>query len=140
MRVLRFYLPLLVLFTLLSSCAPRSTDEEQIRELIAAGEAAAKARDTKAALACVADDYGDSNGLNKAQLGNFLRGYFFTRAKGDLLVTLGEFEFPSTDLARVDATVTLVSLRDPDRARLQLEFRRQGSGKWLVGRVERLDR
>lgn len=132
-------LPVLLAGVWLAACAPRSSDEDQLRALIAASEKAAKARDVNGMLAGVADDYADSMGFDKARLQNYLRGYFFTRSKAELLVTLGEFEFPSEDLARVDATATQVSLRDPDRVRLQLEFRRR-DGKWLVTRIERLDR
>lgn len=131
-------LVLLLAAAFLGACLPRSSDEEQLRKLISSGQAAAEARDTGTLLGFVAADYRDSNGFDKTRLQNFLRAYFFTHPKGKLVVTLGEFEFPSDGLARVEASVYRVALSDPDRVRLDVEFRREG-GRWQVSRVERLD-
>lgn len=130
-------LALFLAAALLTACVPHSSDEDQLRRLIDSAEKAAEARDTGALLALVAADYQDSNGFDKARLQNFLRAYFLMRPKVELLVTLGEFDFPSDGAARVDVTVVRVALRDPERVRLNVEFRREG-GKWLVSRAERL--
>jgi len=44
--------------------------------VIGSVENAAEARDTSDVLAFVADDYSDAQGLDRAQLQNFLRGIF----------------------------------------------------------------
>jgi hypothetical protein len=123
----------------LGSCAERSSDEEQVRELIAQVEAAAEARDTADVLAFVADDYEDSRGFDKSQLQNFLRGYFLANPKVELLVNVESLEFPADGLAQAKLTVTRLSLSDPDHERLEVELRRGDRG-WRVRRAERMAR
>lgn len=130
---------LLLTVALLSACVPRSSDEEQIRKLIDSVEQAAEARNTSAVLAFVASDYRDAQGFDKARLQNFLRGYFYLHEKVELVVLLGEFDFPSEGKATVEVTVARIELTDPERVRLQVEFRREGS-KWQVTRADRVER
>jgi hypothetical protein len=127
----------LVTALLLMACASRTSDEEQLRELIDAMETAAEARDASDVLAHVAADYQDANGFDRTQLRSFLHGYFLAHPRLELLVDLGEFEFPADGLARVDVTVTSVELNDPDRGRLRVEFRRN-RGEWQVSRADRV--
>lgn len=123
----------------LAACGARSSDEEKVRELFADVESAAEARDTSDVLAFVADDYEDTNGFDKTQLQNFLRGYFLANPKIELLVSIESLEFPADGLAKAELTVTRVSLSDPDRLHLKVELRRT-AGDWRVKRAERLPR
>jgi len=125
--------------TLLAACGTKSSDEEQVRALIDEVEAAAEARDTSEVLGHVSDDYGDSSGLDKPQLQNFLRGYFLAHPKLELLVNIESLEFPVDGLAHAVISVTTVELTDPNRQRLKLEFRRSG-GDWQVVRADRVAR
>lgn len=129
------FVSLCVALTFLVACGSRTSDEEQVRELLEAAEAAAEARDTSDVLAVVAPDYSDSQGLDRAQLQNFLRGYFLANPRVEILMTVQELEFPVDGLAR--ARVGLTSLPAGDRATLQLEFRKEG-GDWLVTRADRV--
>lgn len=121
---------------LLAACGTKTSDEQQVRALIDAIETAAEARDASDVLEHVADDYTDSDGLDKTQLQNLLRGYFLAHPKVELVVQIDSLEFPVDGLAQAVITVTTVELADPGRRRLKVEFRRGGDG-WRVARVGR---
>ena len=131
---MKFLAVLLTIFAL-SGCGARSSDEQQVRELIDGAEAAAEARDAGDVLAFVASDYSDSSGFDKTQLQNFLRGYFLVNPKIELLVSISELEFPVAGLGR--ARVGVTSLPAGDRATVQVEFRKQ-AGTWRVVRADRV--
>jgi hypothetical protein len=122
-----------------SACGSRSSDEEQVRDLIAGVESAAEQRDASDVLAFVAADYEDANGFDKSELQNFLRGWLLAHPKVELLVNVESLEFPADGLAQADISVTSVSLSDPDHVRLRVEFRRSG-GDWRVQRADRIAR
>jgi hypothetical protein len=131
--------PILVATILLAACGAKSSDEEQVRELIGAVEAAAEARDTSDVLEHIADNYADSAGFDKTQLQNFLRGYFLAHPKLELLVNVESLEFPVDGLAQAVVSVATVELTDPDLQRLKVEFRRVGR-EWRVVRADRVVR
>ena len=122
---------------LLAACAAKSSDEDQVRELIDGVEAAAEARDTSDVLEFVADDYADSSGSDKGQLRNFLRGYFLAHPKVELLVSIQSLEFPVDGLAQAVVTVRAIDFGGAEAQRLKVEFRRAGGG-WRVTRADRL--
>ena len=121
----------------LTACGSRTSDEEQVRALIDSLETAAEARDASDVLEFVAADYEDAQGLDRAQLQNFLRGYFLAHPKIELLVGVEALEFPADGLAQAELTVTSLSLTDPDRVQLKVELRREGDA-WRVSRADRL--
>ena len=121
----------------LAACGAKTSDEQQVRALIDEVETAAEARDTTDVLEHVADTYADSSGLDKMQLRDFLRGYFLTHPKLELVVNIESLEFPVDGLAQAVISVTTVELTDPNRQRLKVEFRRSGSA-WQVARADRL--
>ena len=131
--------PILVATILLAACGAKSSDEQQVRAVVDAVEAAAEARDTSDVLEHVADNYADSNGFDKTQLQNFLRGYFLAHPKIELLVNVESLEFPVDGLAQAVVTVATVEVTDPDLQRLKVEFRRSGK-EWQVVRADRLAR
>jgi hypothetical protein len=124
---------------LLAACGAKKSDEEQVRELVSTVEAAAEARDTSDVLEHVADGYADSAGFDKAQLQNFLRGYFLAHPKLELLVNIESVELPVDGLAQAVISVTTVDFTDPGVQRLKVEFRRSGSA-WQVVRADRVVR
>ena len=131
------FLTVLITAGLLAACGTRTSDEEQVRALIDELESAAEARDASDVLEFVASDYEDAQGLDRAQLQNFLRGYFLANPKIELLVNVESLEFPADGLAQAQLSVTRVSLSDPDRLHLEVELRRAG-GEWRVKRAERI--
>jgi hypothetical protein len=131
--------PILIAAILLAACAAKSSDEEQVRALIDSVETAAESRDASDVLEYVADDYADSNGLDKTQLQNLLRGYFLAHPKLELVVNIESLEFPVDGLAQAVVSVATVELGDPDLQRLRVEFRR-ADGEWRVVRADRAPR
>ena len=123
----------------LAACGAKTSDEEQVRALIDSAEAAAESRDASDVLELVADDYADSNGFDKTQLRNFLRGYFLAHPKLEVVVNIESLEFPVDGLAQAVVGVATVELADPDAQRLNLEFRRV-EGQWRLSRADRARR
>jgi hypothetical protein len=135
------FLAVLITTGLLCACAPQSSDEEKVRALIASVEKAAEARDSGDVLALVSPDYSDKQGLDKSQLQNFLRGYFLSHPKIELLVNIESLEFPVDGLARARVGFASVALDQlaGDTATLDVELRRV-DGDWQVTRADRVAR
>jgi hypothetical protein len=131
------YFTVLITVCFLAACGARSSDEEQVRELLAGMETAAEARDASDVLAYVADDYDDAQGFDKSQLRNFLRGYFLAHPKLEVVVNISRLEFPADGLAQAELSVSTVELNDPDHARFKVEFRRV-DGDWRLSRADRV--
>ncbi len=129
------FVSLCVAVIFLAACGSRSSDEEQVRALLDAAEAAAEARDTSDVLEVIASDYSDSQGFDRAQLQGFLRAYFLANPRVEILLTVQDLEFPVEGLGR--ARVGITSLPAGDRATLQVEFRKEGA-RWLVSRADRV--
>lgn len=123
----------------LAACGAKSSDEQKLRALVDAVETSAEARDASDVLEHVADNYADSNGFDKTQLRNFLRGYFLAHPRIELLVNIESLEFPVDGLAQAVISVATVELTDPDMQRLKVEFRRSGD-EWQVVRADRVVR
>ena len=130
------FLPALILATTLTACGARSSDEERVRELFANAEAAAEARDTSDVLEFVADEYSDTQGLDKTSLGNFLRGWFLAHPRVELTVVVESLEFPVDGLAQANLTVGNLTASDVDLERIRVELRRDGED-WRVVRADR---
>jgi len=131
--------PIFIAAILLAACGSKSSDEEQVRAVIDSVEEAAEARDASDVLEFVADEYSDSNGLDKTQLRNLLRGYFLAHPRLELLVTVESLEFPVDGLAQAVVSVRSLELGVPDAQRLKVEFRSAG-GEWRVVRADRAAR
>ena len=129
------FLPLCFTAIFLAACGARSSDEQQVRELLDTAEAAAESRDTSDVLETIASDYTDAQGFDRAQLQTFLRGYFLANPKIELLMNVHDLQFPVEGLGR--ARIDITSLPAGDRATLQVEFRKEGS-KWRVSRADRV--
>jgi len=124
---------------LLAACGTKSSDEDEVRALIGAVEAAAEARDASDVLEHVADNYADSAGYDKTRLQDFLRGYFLVHPRLELLVNIESLEFPVDGLAQAVISIATVDFTDPDVQRLRVEFRRE-EGRWQVARADRVVR
>jgi hypothetical protein len=126
----------------LGSCGSKSSDEQQVRELFASVEQAAESRDTSDVLEFVADDYSDAQGFDKSQLQTFLRGYFLSHPKIEVLVNIESLEFPAQGLAQARVSVRSVPLGElstGDAVTLDVELRKPG-GTWRVVRADRATR
>jgi len=85
----------LIAVVCLASCGARTSDEERVREVVAAMETAAEERDASDVLEHVAANYEDAQGFDRAQLTHFLRGYFLAHPKVELPVDIESVEFPA---------------------------------------------
>jgi len=132
-------LTVLMITSLLAACAAASSDEDKVRAAIDSAEKAAEARDVSDVLDLVADNYADSAGMDKAQLQTFLRGYFLSHPKIELLVKVENVEFPVDGLALAVVSITTVEFTDFGSQRLKVEFRRS-KGEWQVVRADRVAR
>jgi hypothetical protein len=129
------FLAVLILASALAACGARSSDEEQVRELIATMEKAAEARDSSDLLEHVADDYVDDDGYDKAQLGTWLRGYFLLNPTIDAQIDIDSLERPVDGLVQAQLGVTV--LPAGNYTALEVEFRRR-DGDWRVVRADRI--
>jgi hypothetical protein len=132
----------LIFAALLASCGARSSDEEQVRELIARAEESAEARDTSDVLALVADDYADAQGRGRHELRNALTTYFALHPKLEIFVSVDSIEFPADGLAQVRVAVRGLELERFDlgeSVELAVELRRD-DGDWRVSRADRVRR
>jgi hypothetical protein len=129
------FITLCVAVILLAACGARTSDEEQVRALLDSAEAALEARDASDVIDLVASDYSDSQGFDRAQLQNFLRGYFLANPRIEVVLNLRGLEFPVDGLAR--ARIAGTSLPAGDHVELRVEFRREG-GQWRVSRADRV--
>lgn len=128
-------LAVLILASSLAACGARTSDEEQVRELIATLEKAAEARDTSDLLEHVAADYSDKDGNDKAQLATWLRGYFLLNPTVDAQIDVDSLERPVDGLVQAQLGVTVMPAGD--YTALDVEFRRR-DGDWLVVRADRV--
>ncbi len=75
--------------------------------------------------------------IDRAQLTNFLRGYFLAHPKIELLVSIESLYFPADGLALAKISVASLAPGDADHEQFKVEFRRQGSD-WQLSRADRL--
>ena len=90
---------------LLGGCGEREAPDARIKEVIAAGERAAEARDLSALLEHVSPAFRDEHGGGRDELKQVLRGYLVTHPSVHLLTRVERIEFPYGDFARVELTV-----------------------------------
>jgi hypothetical protein len=121
------------------ACSSPSSDEEQVRALIASGEKAGEARDVGDMLDLVAAGYSDDQGYTRDSLALFLRAFFATHPKLELVTTIDSLEFPVDGLARARVSVRGLELDRfnlGESVTLDVELRREG-GEWRVARADR---
>ena len=134
-------------------CAPASTPEQQVRDVIAAGEAAAESRDHRALMALVSQDFTDSQGGDVASVSQHLRAYLMAHPGLRLATRIDRVKFPYDDMAQVRMTLGTMAGGTDDRvageteaaaARLdlaanlhsiELELQREGDD-WKVTRAD----
>jgi len=88
-----------------AGCGEQETPDTRVRAVIAAGEAAAEARDLSGILEHVAPAFRDAQGGGREELKQYLRGYLVTHPSVHLLTRIDSVEFPYRDLARVKLTL-----------------------------------
>jgi hypothetical protein len=137
-----------------AGCAPTSTPEQQVRDVIAAGEAAAEDRDHRALMALVSQDFTDSQGGDVTSVSQHLRAYLMAHPGLRLATRIDSVKFPYDDMAQVRVTLGTLAggvdgpaQREKNEARatqldlaanlhsIELELQRDGDD-WKVTRAE----
>jgi hypothetical protein len=129
----------LILSCAVVACSSATSDEQQVRALVASAEEAAEARDVGDVLDLVGDDYADAQGYSRDSLQLFLRAYFAAHPQLELVTSVDALEFPVPDYARARVTVRGLELDRFEFGRsvaLDVEMRREG-GEWRVVRADR---
>jgi hypothetical protein len=130
----------LILSLALVACSSATSDEEQVRELLASAEQAAEERDVGDVLELVDAQYADAQGNTRDSLALFLRGYFAAHPKLELVVSVDDLQFPVDGLARARVKVHGLELdrfNFGEAVQLTIELRRAG-GEWRVVRADRV--
>lgn len=96
---------LLMAAMILGGCGREDAPEAQVRAVIAAGEAAAEARDLSGILEHVSPEFRSDSGGGPDELRQALRGYLVMHQSVHLLTRVDSVEFPYRDYARVRLTV-----------------------------------
>jgi hypothetical protein len=99
---------LVVVTATLAGCGREESPERQVRAVIAAGEAAAEARDLAGILEHVSPAFRDEHGGGAEELKQYLRGYFVMHQSVHLLTRVESVEFPYRDYARVQLEVGML--------------------------------
>jgi hypothetical protein len=130
----------------LCACSPPASPEQQVRDVIAAGEQAAEQRDLGALMELVSAQYGDESGRDAESLEQYVRGYLMLHPSIHLLTRVEEIDFPYADLARVRVIVGSLGHGAAEGAsfevaaeveQLEIELVREDED-WRVRRASRL--
>lgn len=89
----------------LAGCSDDTSPEQQVRAVIDSMEVAAEARDIGELMEHVSTAYRSADGLDRAEAGRYLRGYFVANQSIHLLTRIESLEFPAPDAARVKLQV-----------------------------------
>jgi hypothetical protein len=122
---------------LMAACGRERSPEEQIRDVVAAAEKGAEARDLSEVMALVSDRYSDLQEQDKAAVREVMRGYFLVNQSIHLLTRVEDIRLESDELATAHATVGMLGREDGDWAlaadvyEFDLRFLRE-DGTWRV--------
>mgnify|MGYP001063685680 FL=1 len=111
---------ILAMAALIVGCSREESPEARVRAVIAAGEAAAEARDLAGILELVSPAFQDGNGGGPDELKQYLRGYFVMHQSVHLLTRVESVEFPYRDYARVRLKVGMLGRESAGATSLDL--------------------
>lgn len=97
-----------ICISLLASCGgdeSRFSPEDEIREWVAQGEAAAEEKDRGGLLDMISADYADGRGNSHEDIGDMLRLYFFRQNSIALLTSINDIAMMGDTAAMVNLTV-----------------------------------
>jgi hypothetical protein len=134
----RVVLAMLVLPLL--ACSPQEP-EAALRNLLAAAETAAEARDTGFFRSLIAAEYVGPGGQSKDELIDRLRGYFLLNSSVEVLSFVEKVELTADSAAQVVVRAAVLGRGragaplglDADFYRIELELVRQGSDWRIIG-------
>jgi hypothetical protein len=128
---------------IVAACGPGDADPDAaVRELLAAAEVAAEARDTGFFRDVIAASYRDSRGNDREQVINLIRGYFLTHMNVEVVSRVEQIQLAGGDAAEAVLHVGLAGRRTgqsllggigADLYRLELELVRADRDWQIIG-------
>ena len=124
----------------LMSCAcggPASDPEVELRAWVTEGEEAAEAKDRRALLDKISENYADARGNNRDDIGNLFRVYMLRQQSVAILTKIDQIELLGDTAANIALTVGMAGTGNrafglnADAYRFELELEKQG-GSWLL--------
>jgi len=144
-RTTRYSLAVLALC--LAACGPKTTPEQEVRDVIAQGEHAAEQRDFGSLMKLVSAKYSDDAGRDADTLEQYVRAYLMIHPSIHLLTRVDSIDFPYKDMARVHVTVGSLATEAgesssfdhaADVQELEIELVREDE-QWRVRRASRAE-
>jgi hypothetical protein len=135
----RFFVVTLAYLALLGGCgSPETAPQEQLRQWVKAGQAAAENKERRDLLGLISPAYADSRGHERDDIGDILRVYFFRQHSISLLTKIEEIRVYGDSAAEIELTVAMAGQNDSvlgfsaDAYRFQLELERDGEEWFLI--------
>ena len=135
----------LLLFILPAACGPGDSPEEQVRQYVAAAEAAAETRSLSDLKELIAEQYQDDQGQTRRDVVAIAARYLYANKNIHVLTRIEGLAFPAPEQARltVYAALTGQNVSDLDALlnmqadlyRFDLELRRT-DGEWQLLRAD----
>lgn len=136
-RLTRILFTFGVIVTLAACGDPPTAPEEELRAWVAAGTAAAEAKERRELVGMVSSSYADARGNERDDLDNVLRAYFFRQHKIGLLTHIEEITVYDDTAAKIVLTVGMAGTSegvlgfDADAYRFEMEVEK-ASGEWQL--------
>ncbi len=128
----------LVLSVVAGACGgPASAPEEELRQWVSAGQAAAEAKKRRALINMISPAYADARGSDRDAIETKLRFYFFRHNSVKLLTTIEAIRVIGDTAAEVDMTVAMTGTNDSvlgfsaSAYRFELELEKDDD-EWLL--------
>jgi hypothetical protein len=123
---------------IVSACGgPTTGPEEQLRQWVSQGTAAAEAKERRKLVGMISPAYADPRGNGRDGIEGILRVYFFRMNNVKLLTSVEEIRVMGDSAAEIDLTVAMAGTSDralgfsADAVSFQLELERDGDD-WLL--------
>jgi hypothetical protein len=128
-----------ILFALVSACSgPTTGPEEQLRDWLQRGVAAAEAKERRVLVGMISPAYADARGNDRDRVENLLRAYFYRMNSIELLTAIKEINVIGDSAAEILITVGMAGGHDgglgfsADAYRFLLELEKSGSDWQLL--------
>ena len=128
--------------SLVAACggeSPEYNPEDELREWVARGEAAAEEKDRGDLLDMISEDYADGRGNDHEGIGDMLRVYFFRQNSIALLTSIDTITMMGDTAALVDLTVGMAGTNsgaiglNADAYRFEFELEKLDDEWMLIG-------
>lgn len=132
---------LLAAAALTGACGPGGGPEQELRSLIDEAEAAAESRDTGHFRGLISRDYVDARGNSRDDLINWLRGYFLTHQRVEIVTRVEDIDVSRDEVANIGLAIVSMTWRGGERfggfggdvERIDLELVREAGGWRIIG-------